>query len=289
MSLIVDINPVPWEILEQVKARLLRNRAKKQKRQPEKGKDLRRVMQVDNGILAKQRWEEPSFVGGEKTPYIAFVKCQASGYELNTYNESPTVNFSFYWHKFILDRPLIQAGIVQVDLINSVNKLGDFQAISSDADIPEGYLFIWSTNADEQNDVINSSPNTAQSIDWVNAPGLGGSGRLHPDDANILSRIPIRWTIFELGGERPNPEELIYISWIISPSRHLGYFYWGFVENIKTDANVTTIFYPSDYNPQPYGVIEMDGKITHAFAPTANNIFTGVLQSINGIIKFYDD
>ena len=64
MSLIVDINPVPWEILEQVRARILKNRAKKQKRQPEKGKDLRRVMQVDNGILAKQRWEEPSFVGG---------------------------------------------------------------------------------------------------------------------------------------------------------------------------------------------------------------------------------
>ena len=62
MSLIVDINPVPWEILEQVKARLLKNRAKKQKRQPEKGKELRRVMQVDNGILAKQRWEEPSFI-----------------------------------------------------------------------------------------------------------------------------------------------------------------------------------------------------------------------------------
>ena len=65
MSLIIDINPVPWEILEQVKARILKNRAKKQKRQPDKGKDLRRVMQVDNGILAKQRWEEPSFIGGE--------------------------------------------------------------------------------------------------------------------------------------------------------------------------------------------------------------------------------
>lgn len=65
MSLIVDINPVPWEILEQVKARILRNRAKKQKRQPEKPGELRRVMQMDNGILAKQRWEEPSFILSE--------------------------------------------------------------------------------------------------------------------------------------------------------------------------------------------------------------------------------
>jgi hypothetical protein len=64
MSLIVDINPVPWEILDLVRARILKNRANRQKRQPEKGKDLRRPMQVDNGILAKQRWEEPSFIGG---------------------------------------------------------------------------------------------------------------------------------------------------------------------------------------------------------------------------------
>ena len=74
MSLIVDINPVPWEILEQVKARLLKNRAKKQKRQPEKGKELRRGMQVDNGILAKQRWEEPSFIGGGGTPFLVILK-----------------------------------------------------------------------------------------------------------------------------------------------------------------------------------------------------------------------
>lgn len=73
MSLIVDINPVPWEILEQVKSRLLKNRAKKQKRQPEKSKELRRVMQVDNGILAKQRWEEPSFIGGDRVPFFAVV------------------------------------------------------------------------------------------------------------------------------------------------------------------------------------------------------------------------
>jgi hypothetical protein len=73
MSLIVDINPVPWEILDLVRARILKNRAKKQKRQPEKGKELRRVMQVDNGILAKQRWEEPSFVGGDRVPFFAVV------------------------------------------------------------------------------------------------------------------------------------------------------------------------------------------------------------------------
>jgi hypothetical protein len=64
MSLIVDINPVPWEILDLVRARILRNRAKKQRRK-EKSGELRRMMQVDNGILAKQRWEEPSFILSE--------------------------------------------------------------------------------------------------------------------------------------------------------------------------------------------------------------------------------
>lgn len=69
MSLIIDINSVPWEILEQVKARLLKNRANRQKRQPERGRELRRVMRVDNGILAKQRWEEPSFIGAGSIHY----------------------------------------------------------------------------------------------------------------------------------------------------------------------------------------------------------------------------
>jgi hypothetical protein len=73
MSLIVDINPVPWEILDLVRARILKNRAKKQKRQPEKPGELRRVLQVDNGILAKQRWEEPSFIGGDRVPFFAVV------------------------------------------------------------------------------------------------------------------------------------------------------------------------------------------------------------------------
>lgn len=75
MSLIVDINPVPWEILDRVKARLLRNRTKKSKQQAKKPEALRRVMPVDDGILAKQRWEEPSFIftGEDRIPYIVIV------------------------------------------------------------------------------------------------------------------------------------------------------------------------------------------------------------------------
>ena len=31
------------------------------------------MMQVDNGILAKQRWEQPSFIGGDRVPFFAVV------------------------------------------------------------------------------------------------------------------------------------------------------------------------------------------------------------------------
>jgi hypothetical protein len=102
MSLIVDINPVPWEILDLVKARILKNRAKKQKRQPEKGKELRRVMQVDNGILAKQRWEEPSFISGEGVHYSISIIDEDDGYstlygtrDINWLDWSNKTNFTF--------------------------------------------------------------------------------------------------------------------------------------------------------------------------------------------------
>lgn len=40
------------------------------------------MMQVDNGILAKQRWEEPSFISGEGVHYSISIIDEDSGYEL---------------------------------------------------------------------------------------------------------------------------------------------------------------------------------------------------------------
>jgi hypothetical protein len=125
MSLIVDINPVPWEILEQVKARLLKNRAKKQKRQPEKSKELRRVMQVDNGILAKQRWEEPSFIGGDDVPFVIIANGNIA--RLTTYiNDNFTIKLN-------------GATLGSVDF--SLNRL-------------QFYLFIWSADTKDHESVI---------------------------------------------------------------------------------------------------------------------------------------
>lgn len=138
MSLIVDINPVPWEILEQVKARILRNRAKKQKRQPDKGKELRRVMQVDNGILAKQRWEEPSFIGSERVFAIIF---------------SSYVEYSFPGLK--------QVQVKQIPISYTVKVNGSTVGNVSLSGPPpkvERHIFIWASSDSDLNEIIALNP-----------------------------------------------------------------------------------------------------------------------------------
>jgi hypothetical protein len=120
MSLIVDINPVPWEILDLVRARILKNRAKKQKRQPEKGKELRRVMQVDNGILAKQRWEDPSFVGGGGTPFLVILKTFAN----QTFAFTLTIN---------------DVLVAEIDFREMGNK--------------KGYILLWTNNENDEESI----------------------------------------------------------------------------------------------------------------------------------------
>jgi hypothetical protein len=65
MSLIVDINPVPWKILDLVKARILKNRTKKAKKGLDWSKEtLRREMALSPAPLISRRRDEPSFVPG---------------------------------------------------------------------------------------------------------------------------------------------------------------------------------------------------------------------------------
>jgi hypothetical protein len=120
MSLIVDINPVPWEILDLVRARILKNRAKKQKRQPEKPGELRRVMQVDNGILAKQRWEEPSFIGGGGTPFLVILKELAN----QTFAFTLTIN---------------DVLVAEIDFREMGNK--------------KGYILLWTNNENDEESI----------------------------------------------------------------------------------------------------------------------------------------
>jgi len=70
MSLIVDINPVPWKILDLVRARIIKNRAKKSKKGMDwSGEALTREMSVQPGLLTKKRKDEPSFTLSESMHY----------------------------------------------------------------------------------------------------------------------------------------------------------------------------------------------------------------------------
>jgi hypothetical protein len=63
MSLIVDINPVPWKILDLVRARILKNRAKKAKKGTDWSKDrLKREMSLQSAPLLSRRKDEPSLI-----------------------------------------------------------------------------------------------------------------------------------------------------------------------------------------------------------------------------------
>jgi hypothetical protein len=74
MSLIVDINPVPWKILDLVKARILKNRTKKAKKGLDWSKEtLRREMALSPAPLISRRRDEPSFVPSGRVHYSITV------------------------------------------------------------------------------------------------------------------------------------------------------------------------------------------------------------------------
>jgi|GEM_PF-5617440 len=70
MSLIVNINPVPWKILALVRARILKNRAKQAKERSDWTKEtIKRASSLQVGPLSKKRKEEPSFILASKMHY----------------------------------------------------------------------------------------------------------------------------------------------------------------------------------------------------------------------------
>jgi hypothetical protein len=270
MSLIVDINPVPWEILDLVRARILKNRAEKQKRQPEKGKELRRVMQVDNGILAKQRWEEPSFIGGGKTPYIAFVNSLRSAPytdfwlidELTKQNINPgqtgskqsaAIDYSFYINKY---QPG-EANGYPSNYTPTRLKLLEFQLPTQSRDLEapfgadisenelypinhaEGFLFIWSNSASDQDQVKEFAslvPNLADLTTYA-------SGATNKLIENSFYLRPItKWTIYFIDSNEPQPGDSTTFSGTVSYGGTRGYLYYGFVEDLeRSQAGATSV------------------------------------------------
>jgi len=73
MSLIVDINPVPWKILDLVRARIIKNRAKKSKKGMDWSKEaLRREMSLQSVSLLSRKRDEPSFTAGTDRFYVIY-------------------------------------------------------------------------------------------------------------------------------------------------------------------------------------------------------------------------
>ena len=91
MSLILDVYPVPWKILERVKARILKNRAKKTKKAVD-WSDVKREMSLQPGPLSRRRRDEPSFVlGGQVDVGVGWLHIGQNYSVLeNTQNYDPT-------------------------------------------------------------------------------------------------------------------------------------------------------------------------------------------------------
>ena len=176
MSLIVDINPVPWEILEQVKARLLKNRAKKQKRQPEKGKDLRRVMQVDNGILAKQRWEEPSFIGERNRVFAV----RAGGYTSNSGSG-------------VRQMPVSYTIKINGKIIGDVNSLPPVSALKDYTSVQNNW-FIWSANENDINEIISSSGINDPELEEIQTVTVIETEQPDPNETLIIELSNLTYT-----------------------------------------------------------------------------------------------
>jgi len=71
MSLIVNINPVPWKILDLVKARILKNRATKKKQGINWSTDgVKRDMALQPRPLSKRRKQEPSFIPSDNVGWL---------------------------------------------------------------------------------------------------------------------------------------------------------------------------------------------------------------------------
>ena len=71
MSLIIDINPVPWKILDLVRARILKNRAKKAKKGVDWSKEtLKREMSLQPGPLSRRKRDEPSFISSPTATFV---------------------------------------------------------------------------------------------------------------------------------------------------------------------------------------------------------------------------
>jgi hypothetical protein len=152
MSLIVDINPVPWEILELVKARILKNRSKRQPQ--EQLGELKRAMSLRPGPLSrKRREEEPSFVSSEETPYIVVVTGGQYGHK---YLSDVSTVVWFDYRNVPPTTAIDTVGYTYSDIGNVTVKFNGItvkELENPGVDNFIAYLFVWVENINTQKDI----------------------------------------------------------------------------------------------------------------------------------------
>ena len=255
-------------------------------------------MQVDNGILAKQRWEEPSFVGSEKTPYIAFVSSFRNGYFLEylEYGASligvekfnPSMYQSFFINKYQTGESL---GLNAPQNYTPTRfKLGEAQALTKYPPQPgeiidfenltnesEGFLFIWSSDVNDQDIVKNFSSQINQLVNW---PTVTIGGGVLGEYAGFISSTPFKWTVFVINDNQPNPTDKITLTGSFGPGAIIGYFYYGFVEdlgNLQDGAANNSILHV---------VSNAEGKVIFKYYPfTVSESRSDALSRINFILS----
>jgi len=157
MSLIVDIDPVPWNILEVVKCRILKNRAKA-KRAVENcgGSEEKRADSLRPGPLSIRRKDEPSFVLSGDTPYIAIV---TGGQYGTKYISGASYTTVFNFGNVPPTSYVATTGVSYSQIGNVTVKLngitiGDIQNPGVDKFVV--YLFVWSNGTDIQEQIKSS-------------------------------------------------------------------------------------------------------------------------------------
>jgi hypothetical protein len=214
MSLIVDINPVPWEILELVKARILKNRAKRQPQ--EQLGELKRAMSLRPGPLSrKRREEEPSFILSGGTPYIAFLvngdlvqngTTVVNAYSGTGYDDGRFITAYQNWsqpgpHTFKLN------GVVVGDIVppGAINTW-------------VAYLFVWTDDIATQQDLVNNDAKTFMSgiyydFEFIAKPiysGYDPSGASYIPEKKYL--VVFDWVIVAINKDKlaePSPGDTL--------------------------------------------------------------------------------
>lgn len=169
MSLIIDIDPVPWNVLEVVKCRILKNRAKA-KRAVENcgGSEKKRADSLRPGPLSRKRKDEPSFVLSGDTPYIAIVTGGQYGHRVfsDVFDTGvyPTLNGSLYGGFYGLDTIKIPIYSVIGKTTVNLNGVAIGQLANPGVNNFVAYLFMWSENTNTQNEIISN----IETSEWTN-------------------------------------------------------------------------------------------------------------------------